>query len=166
MLDAPVSGSVITLEQGKLSMMVGGDAATFERVLPLLRDIGPKATYVGGNGLAVLDEDRHQPEPRRADAGVLRRRAAGGEVRASRAKTAVEVLTQQRDRVADGEVSRAVRARDARGSVVQLNMMQKDMTLALEIGRAARRSAADHRDRQRDPHGRPRHGPRPSTTSP
>jgi len=53
MLDAPVSGSVITLEEGKLTLMVGGDAGIFERVKPLLLDIGPKATYVGGNGLAV-----------------------------------------------------------------------------------------------------------------
>src|SRR5207237_7243036 len=30
MLDAPVSGSVSTLEEGKLSIMVGGDAETFE----------------------------------------------------------------------------------------------------------------------------------------
>src|SRR5580693_10136048 len=35
MLDAPVSGSVITLEQGKLSVMVGGRAESFERVKPL-----------------------------------------------------------------------------------------------------------------------------------
>src|SRR5207244_4000938 len=32
MLDAPVSGSVITLEQGKVTIMVGGDAGTFEQV--------------------------------------------------------------------------------------------------------------------------------------
>src|SRR5439155_4904509 len=32
MLDAPVSGSVSTLEEGRLSIMVGGDAAAFERV--------------------------------------------------------------------------------------------------------------------------------------
>src|ERR1700743_2305904 len=31
LLDAPVSGSVITLEQGKLSVMVGGHAETYER---------------------------------------------------------------------------------------------------------------------------------------
>ena len=31
MLDAPVSGSVLTLEQGKLSVMVGGDPTTFAR---------------------------------------------------------------------------------------------------------------------------------------
>jgi len=53
MLDAPVSGSVETLESGKLSIMVGGDQAVFERVKPILLDIGPKANYVGGNGLAV-----------------------------------------------------------------------------------------------------------------
>src|SRR5437868_10561656 len=47
MLDAPVSGSVATLEQGTLSVMVGGDAATFERVEPILRDIGPTVTRVG-----------------------------------------------------------------------------------------------------------------------
>jgi 3-hydroxyisobutyrate dehydrogenase-like beta-hydroxyacid dehydrogenase len=53
MLDAPVSGSVITLEEGKLSFMVGGDRVAFERALPILEAIGPKVTYVGGNGLAV-----------------------------------------------------------------------------------------------------------------
>jgi 3-hydroxyisobutyrate dehydrogenase-like beta-hydroxyacid dehydrogenase len=53
MLDAPVSGSVITLEEGKLSFMVGGDRVAFERALPILEAIGPKVTYVGRNGLAV-----------------------------------------------------------------------------------------------------------------
>src|SRR5574341_1217124 len=53
MLDAPVSGSVITLEEGKLSIMVGGAEAAFERVKPILLDIGPKVTHVGTNGLAV-----------------------------------------------------------------------------------------------------------------
>ena len=40
MIDAPVSGSVSLVEQGKLSVMVGGDRATFDRVKPLLEDIG------------------------------------------------------------------------------------------------------------------------------
>jgi 3-hydroxyisobutyrate dehydrogenase-like beta-hydroxyacid dehydrogenase len=53
MLDAPVSGSVETLESGRLSIMVAGDEAVFEQVKLLLLDIGPKATYVGDNGLAV-----------------------------------------------------------------------------------------------------------------
>lgn len=53
MLDAPVSGSVITLQEGKLSLMVGGSKDAFERVKPILQDIGPKVTHVGDNGLAV-----------------------------------------------------------------------------------------------------------------
>jgi 3-hydroxyisobutyrate dehydrogenase-like beta-hydroxyacid dehydrogenase len=53
MLDAPVSGSVITLEQGKLSIMVGGDEAVFERVLPVLEAIGPRVFHLGPNGAAV-----------------------------------------------------------------------------------------------------------------
>ncbi len=54
MLDSPVSGSVITLEQGNLSLMVGGEESIFEQVKPILLDIGPKVHYVGKNGQAVL----------------------------------------------------------------------------------------------------------------
>ncbi len=54
MLDSPVSGSVITLEQGKLSLMVGGDESVFEQVKPILQSIGPTVNYVGKNGQAVL----------------------------------------------------------------------------------------------------------------
>ena len=53
MLDAPVSGSVITLEQGKLSIMVGGNRGAFDTALPILQDIGPVVHHVGANGLAV-----------------------------------------------------------------------------------------------------------------
>jgi len=54
MLDAPVSGSVVTLEEGRLSIMVGGEADDVERARPVLLDIGPKVTHVGGNGQAAL----------------------------------------------------------------------------------------------------------------
>ncbi len=53
MLDAPISGSPITLAQGNASVMVGGDRKAFERVEPVLRAIGPKVTYIGQSGLAV-----------------------------------------------------------------------------------------------------------------
>jgi 3-hydroxyisobutyrate dehydrogenase-like beta-hydroxyacid dehydrogenase len=54
MLDAPVSGSVSTLEEGRLSVMVGGPTETYERVRPLLLDIGPTVHRVGDNGQALL----------------------------------------------------------------------------------------------------------------
>ena len=53
MLDAPVSGSAVTVEAGTLSFMAGGDAATLERVTPYLKDIGPTITHIGGNGQAA-----------------------------------------------------------------------------------------------------------------
>ena len=52
MLDAPVSGSPVTVRQGNASIMVGGDAAAFERAKPVLLAIGPKVTRIGGSGLA------------------------------------------------------------------------------------------------------------------
>ena len=54
MVDAPVSGSVSTLEEGRLSIMVGGRPETFAQVEPILKDIGPKVTLVGDNGQALL----------------------------------------------------------------------------------------------------------------
>jgi 3-hydroxyisobutyrate dehydrogenase-like beta-hydroxyacid dehydrogenase len=54
MLDAPVSGSPITLAQGTASTMVGGDRAAFERVEPVLHDIGSKVSYIGDSGAAIL----------------------------------------------------------------------------------------------------------------
>jgi 3-hydroxyisobutyrate dehydrogenase-like beta-hydroxyacid dehydrogenase len=53
MLDAPISGSPITLEQGTASTMVGGNRAAFERVEPVLHDIGSKVSYIGDSGAAV-----------------------------------------------------------------------------------------------------------------
>src|SRR5947199_10567014 len=53
MLDAPVSGSVITLEEGKLSIMVGGNRSALERARPILEGIGPKVTHVGGTAWPV-----------------------------------------------------------------------------------------------------------------
>jgi 3-hydroxyisobutyrate dehydrogenase-like beta-hydroxyacid dehydrogenase len=53
MLDAPLSGSPVTVQQGNASLMVGGDRATYERVEPVLRAIGPKVTYIGASGQAA-----------------------------------------------------------------------------------------------------------------
>ena len=53
MVDAPISGSPITIAQGKASLMIGGDAEVFSRVEKVLLDIGAKATYIGSSGLAT-----------------------------------------------------------------------------------------------------------------
>jgi 3-hydroxyisobutyrate dehydrogenase len=49
MLDAPVSGSVPQVQTGTLTIMVGGDTDAYERVVPILRELGTP-TRVGDNG--------------------------------------------------------------------------------------------------------------------
>jgi 3-hydroxyisobutyrate dehydrogenase-like beta-hydroxyacid dehydrogenase len=134
MVDAPVSGSVITVQQGKITVMVGGRAETFERVKPILLDLGPKATHVGDNGLALsmkIAINLCLPTQILAFAeGVLLAEKAG----ISR-DIAVDVLLHSV--VASPMLQ-------YRGPFVlnmpdeawfNVNMMQKDMQLALELGR-------------------------------
>src|SRR5262249_12234158 len=47
MLDAPISGSPITVRAGQASLMVGGDQAAFEAAKPVLLAIGPKVIHIG-----------------------------------------------------------------------------------------------------------------------
>ncbi|WP_041138325.1 NAD(P)-dependent oxidoreductase [Beduini massiliensis] len=51
-LDAPVSGGDVGAQNGTLSIMVGGDEATYQQVLPILFVLGTTLNYTGtaGNG--------------------------------------------------------------------------------------------------------------------
>src|ERR1700720_4338059 len=135
MVDSPVSGSVITLQEGKLTVMVGGRREAFKRVKPLLLDIGPKVTYVDVNGLAlsmkIATNLSLAVQMLAFCEGVLLAEKSG----ISR-ETAVDVLTHSA--IASPMVQ-------YRGPFVlkmpdeawfDVNMMQKDMLLALEMGRA------------------------------
>jgi 3-hydroxyisobutyrate dehydrogenase-like beta-hydroxyacid dehydrogenase len=134
MLDAPVSGSVVTLEEGKLSIMVGGDPAVFEQVRPVLEDIGPKVTLVGGNGQAVLMKIATNlslaVQMLALSEGVLLAEKGGIE-----RTTALEVLL--------GSVIASPMIRYRGPFILEMpveawfnvDMMQKDLSLALEAGR-------------------------------
>jgi 3-hydroxyisobutyrate dehydrogenase-like beta-hydroxyacid dehydrogenase len=50
LLDAPVSGSVALAEAGTLTVLVGGDAATVERVAPVLQALGSTIVHLGAIG--------------------------------------------------------------------------------------------------------------------
>ena len=50
MLDAPVSGGDIGARNATLSIMVGGDAETYEECLPVFQAMGKTITYIGGHG--------------------------------------------------------------------------------------------------------------------
>jgi 3-hydroxyisobutyrate dehydrogenase-like beta-hydroxyacid dehydrogenase len=47
LLRAPVSGNPSVVRAGNLTIIVSGDRATFDRVEPLIRDVGPNVFYVG-----------------------------------------------------------------------------------------------------------------------
>jgi 3-hydroxyisobutyrate dehydrogenase len=49
-IDAPVSGGVVGAENGKLTIMVGGDAALLERAMPVLKAMGEKIVHCGAVG--------------------------------------------------------------------------------------------------------------------
>src|SRR2546425_6818815 len=134
MVDSPVSGSVITLQEGKLSVMVGGRRETFEKVKPLLLDIGPKVTYVGDNGLALAMKIATNlslaVQMLAFSEGVLLAEKSG-----IARETAVDVLTHS---VAGSPMIQyrgpfVLRMPDE--AWFNVNMMQKDMLLALEMGR-------------------------------
>lgn len=133
MVDCPVSGSILTLEQGKLTMMVGGSRSTYEKVLPLLLDIGPKATYVGPSGAAVSMKIALN-----LSIGVQLLAFSEGILLAEKSgidrKTAVEVFTSS---------ALASPMLQYRGPFVvdmpdeawfSVKMMQKDTSLALDLG--------------------------------
>jgi 3-hydroxyisobutyrate dehydrogenase-like beta-hydroxyacid dehydrogenase len=134
MLDAPVSGSVSTLDEGKLSIMAGGDRDAFERAAPVLQAIGPKVTHVGANGLAasmkIATNLSLAVQMLAFSEGVLLAEKSG-----IARQTAVEVLLNSV--IASPMVK-------YRGPFVlnmpdeawfDVDMMQKDLLLALELGR-------------------------------
>ena len=52
-LEAPVLGSVVPASQGALTVLAGGARAAYERVEPLLKDIGKHLFYLGAVGRAT-----------------------------------------------------------------------------------------------------------------
>ena len=134
MLDAPVSGSLITLEKGKLSIMVGGSADTVEKVRPILLDIGPRVTHMGNNGTAAAMKIACNlslaVQMLAFSEGVLLAEKSG-----IKRETAAEVLINS---VIGSPMLQyrgpfALKMPDE--AWFDVNMMQKDMILALEMGR-------------------------------
>ncbi|MBM3354077.1 MAG: NAD(P)-dependent oxidoreductase [Betaproteobacteria bacterium] len=58
-LDAPVSGGPKGAQSGKLAIMVGGDRATYERCLPVIKAIGDQPFHVGEAGAGTVAKLAH-----------------------------------------------------------------------------------------------------------
>src|SRR5438094_9874330 len=134
LLDAPVSGSVVTLQEGKLSVMAGGRKATFEKVKPLLLDIGPKVTHVGENGQALVMKIGVNlslaVQMLAFCEGVLLAEKSG-----IKRETAVDVLTHSAVASPMLQYRGPFVLKMPEEAWFDVNMMQKDMQLALELGR-------------------------------
>lgn len=135
-LDAPVSGSTITVEQGQASIMVGGDARALERVRPYLAAMGPGGiTHVGPLGLAKamkIATNLTLPVQILAfseavllaeKAGIARERA----VEALLKSVVASPMVKYRGPFVVGQMPRE--------AWFNVGMMQKDLRLALELGR-------------------------------
>ena len=135
MLAAPVSGSPITLDAGQLSFIVGGDAAVLDRVRPYLTAIGPTITHVGeiglasamkiatNLGLAVQMLAFSEAVALAEKAGIPRERA----VEALLKSVIASPMVKYRGPFVLGMPEKAL---------FDVPMMQKDLRLALELGRS------------------------------
>jgi 3-hydroxyisobutyrate dehydrogenase-like beta-hydroxyacid dehydrogenase len=136
MMDAPISGTTLTLGQGKASLMVGGDKAAFERVQSVLLAIGPKVTYIGAQGLAVqlkvalnmtlvIEVIGFCEGIALAEKGGVPREVAVDAFLKS--VVASPVLSYRAALILEGHISDATYG--------NVNLQQKDMLLALDLGR-------------------------------
>jgi len=136
MLDAPISGSPVTLAQGNAALMVAGDRAAFEKVEPVLRAIGPKVTYIGTSGLAVqmkiavnlllmVEVIAFGEAVALAEKGGVKREIAVDAVLKSVA--ASPVLGYRGPFILEGKMPAV--------PLADVTLQQKDMLLALELGR-------------------------------
>jgi 3-hydroxyisobutyrate dehydrogenase-like beta-hydroxyacid dehydrogenase len=136
MLDAPLSGSPVTLRQGNASVMVGGAAAAFEKAKPVLLAIGPKVTHIGANGLAcqmkiavnlllMVEVIAFGEAVALAEKGGVERAIAVDAVLKSVA--ASPVLGYRGPFILDGQMPAV--------PLADVTLQQKDMLLALDLGR-------------------------------
>jgi 3-hydroxyisobutyrate dehydrogenase-like beta-hydroxyacid dehydrogenase len=136
MLDAPVSGSVPQVQAGTLTIMVGGDAQAYARVEPILRELGTP-THIGENGQGLVLKLAIN-----ISLAVQMLAFAEGLVLAERSgidrKLAVDVMTQS----PIGSPMLKARAElvlDLPDEAwFDVNLMQKDIALALDTGRELR----------------------------
>jgi 3-hydroxyisobutyrate dehydrogenase-like beta-hydroxyacid dehydrogenase len=136
MMDAPISGTTFTLSQGKASLMVAGDKAAFERVQPVLLAVGPKVTYIGAQGLAVqlkvalnmtlvIEVIGFCEGIALAEKGGVPREVAVDAFLKS--VVASPVIGYRAPLILEGHIDDATYG--------NVNLQQKDMLLALELGR-------------------------------
>ncbi len=135
LLDAPVSGSPATLEAGQLSFMVGGTQTALDRARPYLTAIGPTITHVGAVGLAkamkiAINQGLAVQMLAFAESVLLAEKAGIARERAVEAllrSVVASPMLKYRGPFVLGMPA---------GAWFDVGMMQKDLKLSLDLGRA------------------------------
>ncbi len=136
MMDTPISGTTLTIGQGKASVMVGGPKSAFDKVEPVLLAIGPKVTHIGAQGLAiqlkvalnmtlVIQVIGFCEGVALAEKGGVPREVAVEAMLKS--VVASPVINYRAPLILEGHISDATYG--------DVNLQQKDMMLALTLGR-------------------------------
>jgi len=137
MLDAPVSGGTAGAKSGRLALWVGGDEATFQRCLPVIKAIADEPFYVGPIGAGTIAKLAH-------NLSTFTVHAALAEAFTMRVKAGVEPLALYRalrqgasgrartfDRLAEKFLPGAYDP-----ATFALKLAHKDVSLAVELGKA------------------------------
>jgi 3-hydroxyisobutyrate dehydrogenase-like beta-hydroxyacid dehydrogenase len=126
MMDAPISGTTLTIGQGKASVMVGGDKAAFERVQPVLLAQGLAVQLkVALNMTLVIEVIGFCEGVALAEKGGVPREVAVDAMLKS--VVASPVISYRAPLILEGHISDATYG--------DVNLQQKDMLLALTLGR-------------------------------
>ena len=137
MLDAPVSGGTAGAKSGRLALWVGGDEATYQRCLPVIKAIADEPFYVGPIGAGTIAKLAH-------NVSTFTVHAALAEAFTMGVKAGVEPLALYRalrqgasgrartfDRLAEKFLPGAYDP-----ATFALKLAHKDVSLAVELGRS------------------------------
>lgn len=132
-LDAPVSGGTTGAEQGTLSVMVGGDAQTYEQVLPLFNVVGANIYHVGDTGSGTVVKLLNQLMVGFHTQAASEAMALADRMGLSK-DTLHQILSQSfaQSRIYDRHYTQFV-AKDEFQPGFALNLLLKDLTLAEQM---------------------------------
>ena len=134
-LRAPVSGNPSVVEAGNLTIMVSGDGQAFEQLEPALRDIGPHVFYLGpGEGARVMKLALNLMIAATAEA--MAEALVLGEASGLERAAMLEVMGASAVGSPFVKYKTAALIANDYSATFTSSMMHKDLTLALDAGRA------------------------------
>jgi 3-hydroxyisobutyrate dehydrogenase-like beta-hydroxyacid dehydrogenase len=134
-LRAPVSGNPSVVEAGNLTIIISGDRDAFERLEPALRDVGPNTFYLGpGEEARVMKLALNLMIASTAEA--IAEALVLGEASGLERAAMLEVMGASAVGSPFVKYKTAALLADDYSATFTSSMMHKDLTLALDAGRA------------------------------